>query len=154
MRVQGSTNKGWRAADTKHKLLTIELEGLMMLAYFTCLCYGKWKEDIQGFSFLKPTIGSKSGSNERFRFWCISKTELTETTPDCISRSKIGRCVYWKTRGSADKIWRFSKAVNFTTNWITFLSITSHSLLGYLTNFFNCIAYLTCSKKLTNAPRK
>jgi hypothetical protein len=49
MRVQGSTTKGRGAADTKYKQLTIELEGLMMLAYFTCLCYGKWKEDIQGF---------------------------------------------------------------------------------------------------------
>lgn len=107
-----------------------------MLAYFTCLLYGRWKEDIQGSSSLNLTIGSsQTGSNEQFRFWCCGMTELIVTSPDCISRSKIGRYVYWKTRGRADKIWRSGKAFNFTTNWITCLSTTSHSLLGYCTTF-------------------
>jgi len=129
--------KGWRAADTKRKLLTIEMEGLMMLAYFTCLFYGKWKEDIQGFSSLNLTIGSKPGSIEQFRFWSCNMTGLNETSPDCISRSKIGRYVYWQTRGRADKIWRPSKAANFTTNWLTYLSTTFHSLaVAYPENFF------------------
>lgn len=133
--VQGSTKKGWRAADTKHKLLTIETKDLMMLAYFTSLFYGKWKADIQGFSYLNLIIGPKPDYNEQFRFWCCSMTELTATSPDCVSGSKKGRYVYWKTRERADKIWRSSKVVNFTTNWITYLSTTSHSLLGYFTTF-------------------
>lgn len=131
--VQGSTKNGWWAADTKYKLLTIEMEDLMMLAYFTCLFYGKGKEDIQGFSSLNLTIRSKPSSNEQFRFWHCNVTALTVTSPNCISCPKIGRYVYWKTRGRANKIWRSSKAVNFTTNWINYLSTTSHSLLGYLT---------------------
>ena len=63
-RVQGSTEKDWRAADTMHKLSTIEMKDLMILAHFTCLFYGKWKEDIQGFSSLNLIIGSQPGSKE------------------------------------------------------------------------------------------